>query len=333
MVTCERLGEHIGTAVTVVDLCALDESEQAAINAALAETGVVVFPRASLSEEGLLQLCEQLGDVRPHPLLAAALANPEFKVSGFSGVAVRPEGLDSRIHRLSPAARNDDWHHDLSPEKVPPAASVLQAVQLPRQRGLGQTRFANMYSAYDTLSVGLRDMLAGLNAMHLEARNPDGGPPTETPHPVVRVHPVTGRRALYAGSFVRRFEVCLTLLRLKRPSSAVRDPPPRCHDANNATKRTRAGVERGGESAAAPVPRGACSTGGANLQPRVGGRRHRHVGCVCLAISTLQGGVALPPSRTLGSGVAFPCVSSESLKRSAAAPWRLAALRPLLRKS
>ena len=105
MVTCERLGEHIGTAVTGVDLCALDESEQAAINAALAETGVVVFPRASLSEEGLLQLCEQLGDVRPHPLLAATLANPEFKVSGFSGVAVRPEGLDSRIHRLSPAAR------------------------------------------------------------------------------------------------------------------------------------------------------------------------------------------------------------------------------------
>ena len=183
---CERLSEQVGVAISGVDLSQeLDDAQAAAVKSTLAEAGVVVFPRAKLTSMQLLQLCEKLGDVRPHPLLTAALANPKKVSQGFSGVAARPDGLDKRIHRISPAARNDDWHSDISCERVPPAASVLQALKLPERRGLGQTRFANMYSAYETLSEGLRCMLTGLNAMHLEARSPDGARPTETPHPVV----------------------------------------------------------------------------------------------------------------------------------------------------
>ena len=208
MLRCERLSESdVGTAVTGIDLTEpLGDAAVAQIKAVLAETGVVVFPRAHLSADELLALCAQLGEVRPHPLLAAAMAtssgpatDADVASTGWSGTQGRPEGLNLRIHRLSPAARNDDWHHDLSPSVVPPAASVLQAVQLPVERGLGDTLFSSMYDAHDALSEGLRTTLVDLVAMHLEQRSPDE-PPTEVPHPVIRVHPETGRRALYLGS-------------------------------------------------------------------------------------------------------------------------------------
>jgi len=100
------------------------------------------------------------------------------------------------------------WHSDTSYLARPPMASMLYAVETP-PRG-GDTLFANQYLAYETLSEGLRQTLAGLVGVNSSAkadvsktredRLRDAGAELKVligEHPVVRTHPETGRKALY----------------------------------------------------------------------------------------------------------------------------------------
>jgi taurine dioxygenase len=108
------------------------------------------------------------------------------------------------------------WHSDMSFDAAPPKATLLQAKEVPIHGG--DTLFANMYLAYETLSEGLRAVLDGLGAVHTAARayGPKGavvtdaqsremvirtGPEAleERVHPVVRTHPETGRKCLYVN--------------------------------------------------------------------------------------------------------------------------------------
>jgi taurine dioxygenase len=116
------------------------------------------------------------------------------------------------------------WHSDFSFLEEPPLGSVLYAREVPAYGG--DTLFANMYSAYEALSEGMRWMLDGLSAMHAGRPYGVGGVPAdlgvsrsigiernrpeadrEIAHPVVRVHPATGRKALFVNSiYTTRFE-------------------------------------------------------------------------------------------------------------------------------
>jgi taurine dioxygenase len=100
------------------------------------------------------------------------------------------------------------WHSDTSYLARPPMASMLYAVETP-PRG-GDTLFANQYLAYQTLSEGLQQTLAGLVGVNSSAkadvsktredRLRDAGAELKVligEHPVVRTHPETGRKALY----------------------------------------------------------------------------------------------------------------------------------------
>jgi len=100
------------------------------------------------------------------------------------------------------------WHSDTSYLARPPMASMLYAVETP-PRG-GDTLFANQYLAYETLSEGLQQTLAGLVGVNSSAkadvsktredRLRDAGAELKVligEHPVVRAHPETGRKALY----------------------------------------------------------------------------------------------------------------------------------------
>lgn len=101
----------------------------------------------------------------------------------------------------------DSWHADNTYMERPPMASILQALRLPSAGG--DTCFASMSAAYDALSPAMRGFLEGLRAVHslalmVERTRHLGNvslrdqierwPPVE--HPVVRVHPETGRRML-----------------------------------------------------------------------------------------------------------------------------------------
>lgn len=110
------------------------------------------------------------------------------------------------------------WHSDVTFKEEPSIGAVLYARDVPGYGG--DTLFANMYLAYETLSDGLKAMIEGVNAVH-ESGEPSNytnyyksmrGKAEATAiessvHPVVRTHPETGRKALFVnGGFTRRFE-------------------------------------------------------------------------------------------------------------------------------
>ena len=107
----------------------------------------------------------------------------------------------------SPRANGEGWHTDVSCDVEPPMGSILYIKQCP-PRG-GDTLFANMYAAYEALSDRMKAYLDGLTALHdgestyrgLYANYGVADRPEypRAEHPVVRTHPVTGKKALYVN--------------------------------------------------------------------------------------------------------------------------------------
>ena len=109
----------------------------------------------------------------------------------------------------------DFWHSDSSHRDKPSMATILYAVKNPTKGG--DTEFANMYAAYDTLPEDLKGRIAGLKGVHavsklknkrvtVSARRPDGKDFYERQKsipdqvwPLVRTHPETGRKSLYVS--------------------------------------------------------------------------------------------------------------------------------------
>ena len=103
------------------------------------------------------------------------------------------------------------WHTDNSYVEVPPAGSMLYALEIPPPNCGGDTSFNNQYLAYEELPAALKQAIAGKSQVHDSSRNSAGvlRPGVKLPtrpeevegptHPLVRVHPVTGKRALYLG--------------------------------------------------------------------------------------------------------------------------------------
>jgi taurine dioxygenase len=101
------------------------------------------------------------------------------------------------------------WHTDMSYNPLPPRASVLYALDVPPDGG--NTGFLNMYAAYDALSDELKQAIEGRTCIHDSSRNsagelrkgfqrtPDVRQTPGAVHPLVRLHPVTGRKALFLG--------------------------------------------------------------------------------------------------------------------------------------
>ncbi len=101
------------------------------------------------------------------------------------------------------------WHADMTYQTIPPKAALLLAHEVPAAGG--NTYFANLYLAYDSLPADLRQQIEGLECVHDASRNSAGElrlgfadttDPRQTVgaiHPLVRVHPGTGRKSLYLG--------------------------------------------------------------------------------------------------------------------------------------
>ncbi len=201
-----ELSGALGAEMRGVDLARLDDAASSAIREAFHEHLVLVFRDQDLSAAAQVEFTELFGPVEPHPL------RTRRTVDGFPAVLI----LANRPGR--PGAPNDYWHSDISHAERPPAVSVLHALEVPEARG--DTMFCNMYRAFETLSTGLREAVRDLRALHSgmvtyarglehnDARAIDLAeikPPRS--HPVVRIHPVTGRAALFVNPhFTIRFE-------------------------------------------------------------------------------------------------------------------------------
>jgi len=109
-------------------------------------------------------------------------------------------------------ATGEVWHSDMSCEPEPPMGSILYLHQTPPVGG--DTAFANMYLAYESLSEPIRRLVEGLSAFHASAHVYSRGAYErsdkkfpEAVHPIVRRHPVTGRKCLFVNrGFTKRIE-------------------------------------------------------------------------------------------------------------------------------
>lgn len=207
----QPLSGSCGAEVRGVDLaCDLSPERTRELKRALGEYGVLVFRDQSLTPEDHLAMGEAFGGVNVNRFFKA--------VDGHPGVAeVRKEA--DQTENIG-----GDWHTDHSYDIEPALGSILVARELPPYGG--DTLFASMYKAYESLSDGMKRMLGELRAVHSSRRafGPNanyvrrGGDLAgrfgnneaavqDSVHPVIIRHPETGRKALYVNrGFTIRFD-------------------------------------------------------------------------------------------------------------------------------
>ena len=199
MIEVRRLGAQIGAEVRGVDVKTLDEPGFAAIYRAWLDHNVLVVPDQDLQIDDFLRYSRRFGAVRPHPSkMTRHPEHPEITLLGVNKFAADGT-LDMAIYRRGA----EGWHTDGAYDAEPFKATQLYALAVP-SRG-GDTFFASMYAAYDALPPRLRQRLEGrLGAFAyggrrkavalLDEEDRDWKPVF---HPIIRVHPETGRKALY----------------------------------------------------------------------------------------------------------------------------------------
>lgn len=197
-----RLAYALGAEVRGVDPTrALPPGVVSQIRAAWLEHLVLVFPRMEMSIEQHVAFSRCFGEVELHPIPAARHpAHPEVMV-----VTNQPseDGTPSVT-----AETGRQWHSDGAFTLRPPTGSLLHCRAIPEVGG--DTWFTSMYMAYDTLSPTMQDIVGRLQvvnslAKQTRTRDPNQDVRKELPaviQPMVRVHPETGRRALYLNETV-----------------------------------------------------------------------------------------------------------------------------------
>lgn len=193
----------LGAEIRGIDLSGeLDADQQAEVRRALDEFIVLLFRDQDMTLAAQRRFASIFGPLIPHPYVTGLPEDPDiFEI-------VREPG------------ENYSWdsfyHSDLMFLERPPMASALYAVACPPYGA--DTEFCNMYLAYEALSPKLREMVATLRGVNesgdtkqwsarYEGMHELRNEPGEATHPIVRVHPGTGRKALYLSpAFTTRFE-------------------------------------------------------------------------------------------------------------------------------
>jgi len=181
----DRLAPALGAEIRGVDLATPSAEDIADIKALLLENLVIFFPDQVISVEEHVELGRQFGPLEGHP----NLKNPYTQHPELFELAASHGGVA------------DEWHTDITFREEPALMSVLHMVKCPPSGG--DTMWTSLYRAYDELSPPLQELCEGLSALHDAL--PHNHPEQMAVHPVVRVHPETGRKALYVNEhFTRR---------------------------------------------------------------------------------------------------------------------------------
>jgi len=190
----QALGSTIGAAVNGVDLSTdLDAETVAELRAALVAHKVLVFEGQSLDAETQSRFASRFGELEHHPFLGGTEETPylvrlakDEAVGGYENI----------------------WHSDVTWREQPAMAAVLRAVELPDSGG--DTLWADMEAAWEGLSDRVKEQNEGRVAVHdftlsygaamsSEDRARAGEEFPAVEHPIVRIHPESGRRALYVN--------------------------------------------------------------------------------------------------------------------------------------
>ena len=221
MISVRKLATHLGAEIAGVDLSQpLAEDDFAKVAHAFFENQVVVFRDQRLTPGAQVAFTRRFGELEQH-------VRKEHRLAGYPEILVVSNvlGEDGRAIGVQDAGRF--WHSDLSYKQVPSLLSALYALEVPVKDGvvLGNTSFASTEAAYEALDAGLRNRLVGLRNVHsyrfYRAKNfaaqkaeQARGERTVQEHalseaqlssvpdvevPIVRTHPVTGRKGLFVN--------------------------------------------------------------------------------------------------------------------------------------
>lgn len=193
-----RIAGALGAELHGVSLKKLSSGEVEAVRRAWLEHLVIFFRDQDLSPEEFMAFARRIGKPIEYPFV--------------KGIAGFPEIIEVKKLEHEKINFGGVWHSDTAYLEVPPMASMLLAREIPPAGG--DTLFANMYLAYESLSAGMKQMLDGLAAVNgsakanvtrtredrIKADGGDTGKEFVAEHPVVRTHPETGRKALYVNA-------------------------------------------------------------------------------------------------------------------------------------
>jgi taurine dioxygenase len=190
-VEIRRLAGALGAEILGVDLSRSIPAQE--IRRAFLEHQVVFFRDQKLDPAQLMAFARTMGKPIEYPFVKG--------IPGFPEV-IEVKKLEHERHNFGGI-----WHSDTTYLDEPPMGSMLLAREIPPYGG--DTEFASQYLAYEALSAGMKQLLAGLKAVNSsskadvtrtrEDRVKDQARRYEAEHPVVRTHPETGRKALYVN--------------------------------------------------------------------------------------------------------------------------------------
>jgi alpha-ketoglutarate-dependent taurine dioxygenase len=196
--TITPLTEHTGAEIAGLDLTQpIDAEARAALNRAFAEHHVLAVRDQKFAPADFLRAVQVWGELQPHD-------KKDHHIPGFPEMyyVTNEEFLGDR--RMIPG---ETFHSDHSNHPAPPKATILYPVALP-SRG-GDTQYLNMHRAYDELPQAMKRRIDTLKAVHvylskysprpLKPLNEESRQALPPPgiHPLVRVHPDNGRKALF----------------------------------------------------------------------------------------------------------------------------------------
>jgi taurine dioxygenase len=207
-----KLSYSLGAEVCDIDVSKpMTEGSFGEIYQAFLDNGILLFRNQNITREQHIEFSRRFGELDRHDSLPRD-RHPDYPEILLVTNEPNPDGSPSNSRYTGRS-----WHSDMSFTPVPSLGSLLRGITVPEVGG--DTVFANMYLAYETLSDGMKEMIAPLHGIQLsgtrKVNNDEAGiarfqeqkklnPPIA--QPVVRVHPDTGRKALYLGDKVKRFD-------------------------------------------------------------------------------------------------------------------------------
>jgi taurine dioxygenase len=207
-IAIKNLDAALGAEVADIDLSKpLPRSDIDVIEAAWRERLVVVFHGQLLSDPQLIAFSRNFGELDP--------PGPNPYGEPFNEEHPELNVISNVVEDGKPIGNLGDgeavWHADMTYVDVPPKAAILHALEVPPPEAGGNTYFANMIAAYESLPADLKKAVDGRVAVHDASRNSAGmlrkGYKEVTDvretvgahHPMVRTDPKTGRKALFLG--------------------------------------------------------------------------------------------------------------------------------------
>jgi taurine dioxygenase len=207
-----RLSNALGAEIGDIDVSKpMSESTFGEIYRAFLDHGILLLRNQDITREQHIEFSRRFGKLDRHDALPRD-RHPDYPELLLVTNRPNPDGTPSDTRYTG-----RQWHSDMSFTIQPSLGSLLRCFNLPEVGG--DTLFANMTMAYEALSDGMKKLIAELHGIHMSGTRKIANETTGTvradeqkrinppvAQPVVRVHPETGRKALYLGEKVKRFD-------------------------------------------------------------------------------------------------------------------------------